>query len=144
MRHRIIGDFNNGLGNPSPCVLDNEWRGSKKIRSEVKGCLKDGVDTFEFLKKLGGCDFKILLKKEGDLELVSFGYEPAYMYEHLYIVSINLVNKEESFVYTGYARGAYGSDICGTIKQYKDYKRASKFTRFVDKWYETLSKPIKS
>jgi len=63
------------------------------------------------------------------------GIVPAYQYEYLKIVYI-APEKENSYIENGRAWGSYGSQIGSTLRYYKDYKKKSKFIRFVDRWHE--------
>jgi hypothetical protein len=120
MRHRIIGAMQTGLGNPSPELMDNTGKVDKEM-------LKDAIDCF--FSKWEGCDFE---RKETGIMM---GIEPAYQYEHLKLVFLAADKKEHSFIQRGVAWGAWGSDICSTKKYYSDYKRKSKFVRFIDRWF---------
>lgn len=131
MRHRIIQGISIG-GNSEPELLNNEWSNNNKLNEILKECFYEGIDTFKFLKELNGCDFNISNNE------IKFGYEPAYMNEQLFIICINLENKESSYIKRGKAWGVYGSGIASTTKYYEDYKNKSKFVNFVDKWHEKI------
>lgn len=128
MRHRIGGigtDFSIGLGNSSPVLLDNKG----KLTKRHKAIIRDAIKTFKFLSELDGADYQLT---ENEFR---FGYEPAYMYEDLFIIGINK-NKELSFIETGRCWGDWGSNIVSKRRYYKDFKNKSKFIRFIDKQFD--------
>ena len=123
MRHRL-GHIT-GLGNPNPALLNNKGTPTKAVSDMFDEAL---VLYFE---KWGGADFRI------EKDFVRVGIEPAYQGEHMQIIQIHK-DKDESFIVTGIARGAYGSEICSTTKMYADYKNKCKFTKFIDKWHPLI------
>jgi hypothetical protein len=133
MRHRIGGDIHTGFGNPNKCILDNKWSANKNINDLLKRILDDAIGLF--FADIDGCDFQIILNDK-EFAFV-FGYEPAYQYEKLKIIKLS-TNKDDSYIWTGEAFGAYGSGIRSKVKRYGEYKYNSKFTRFVDKWYDGM------
>ena len=86
-----------------------------------------------YFKKWDCCDFQIT---EGQ---VMVGIEPSYQGDPLKIICINR-EKNDSFIKTGRAFGLYGSGIRATIKQYGEYTKKCKFTKFVDKWHNKFFK----
>jgi hypothetical protein len=114
-------------GNNSPSLLNNVGKKTKKHEA----MFEDAIKTFPVLKSSEGGDYDI---RDG---YVAFGYEPAYQFEDLEIICI-AKDKEDSHIQTGHAFGYYGSRIRSTIKLYKDFKRKSRFTLFVDKWHSSL------
>lgn len=118
MRHRIVSGT--GLGNPSPEILDNNGvLYGPFVKFAMKFYFPDGFD------------FKI---KDDEILI---GFEPAYQYERLKIISINK-DKDKSYIQNGKAWGGYGSQITKATRYYKDYKNKCKFTRFVDLWHNVL------
>lgn len=120
MRRRIISGT--GLGNPDKVILDNKG----KVNEDMA---EDAINTF--FRKWHGFDFKI------EKDQILLGIEPSYQYDPLKIVCINR-NKEDSYIQIGTAMGGYGSDILKTTKYYKQHKKSSKVTWFIDKWHEVL------
>ena len=127
MRHRMGCASQTGLGNPSPAMLGNGGNLTKPIKAMFKEALQ------LYFNKEEGFDYDIY-----DNEIY-FGVEPSYMYEHLKIICIKR-NKERSYIESGYAHGAWGSDIARSGKAYSEYKNNCKFTRFIDKWHEKIYK----
>jgi hypothetical protein len=122
MRHRIVSGT--GLGNPDPVILDNKGEVPKDFADEA-------IETY--FKKWEGFDFAI------NKDFVMIGIEPSYQYDRMKLVQINR-DKSKSFIQQGRAWGCYGSQITKSTKTYGEYKRKSKFVRFVDKWYDVLFK----
>jgi len=128
------------LGNPAAEMMLNNWPTDRRKHSLVRRCLKDAVDKFftTYFDYANGereviawCDFGL-----DDEELI-IGQEPAYQYEHLNLVVLRR-RKELSYRQQGVAWGAWGSDIASNIRLYKDYRYASKFTKFVDRWHPLI------
>lgn len=112
---------NNGLGANAEVYLNN--------KGSLKEPFADAVmDFFEWTE---GFDFQV------DEGAVSVGREPTYQYDELKIIKISK-NKEDSTFTTGKSFGAYGSQVVSRTKRLGDYKRQSKFTRFVDAWHSVL------
>jgi len=127
MRHRIgIGSYT-GLGNPDKQILLNDGT----LNENIRAMLKDAIRIFPLMKKYEGCDYEI---KDNHIK---FGIEPAYQYEHLEIVSINII-KEDSFIQHGVAWGGWGSQLCLRSRFYSDYKIKGKFVKFIDRWHATI------
>lgn len=132
MRHRLVSLRSTGLGNPDPCLLDNQWTAYEDLNDLLKVMFIDANHCF-----FHQCvDFKIELKEDG--WTVAMGYEPAYMYEKLRIVKINS-NKGDSFNRSGFAWEGYGTGIASTTKYYSQYQKKSKFAKFVDKWHDEIA-----
>ena len=112
-------------GNFDPVLLDNRGTVPKQAADDAIAV---------FFEKWGGFDFHV------DANVVAFGIEPSYQFDPLLIVSVHR-NKEQSTFRTGRAFGSYGSDIRSRTKRYSDFKRASRFTAFVDRWHNVLFDP---
>jgi len=125
MRHRIGSAGLTGLGNSSPASLNN----NKSLNSIIKKMLNDAIKLY--FKKWNGCDYQI------NQDEISFGIEPAYMYEDLKIISINK-DIARSYIRTGRAFDVYGSGIRSTTKIYRDYKKKCQFKNFIDEWHPKL------
>jgi hypothetical protein len=132
MKRRIIGNIITGLGSSSQDLLNNQWTDNEDFNNILKQCFEEAIDTFKPINEFGGLDFAI------DGHMIRFGFEPTYMHEHLYIININLEDKTCSYIKTGIAWGAYGSDIAANIKFYSSYKNKGKFVKFIDKWFPIL------
>lgn len=134
MRHRLI-DFNYGIGNPDPVLLSNN--GSLTENPFWDNFLEDACKKFNIIKDNYGFDFQI--NRKG----FSFGLEPAYEGEDLFIIHFNFKNKDLSFYCNGRSFGPYGSNIVKRTKFYKDYQRRSKIIKFIDQWYDQLKQVLK-
>jgi len=126
MRHRIGIASNTGLGNLSSELMDNRGKVNRTMLKEA---------TTLFFSKWGGCDYSV--KENGIL----MGIEPAYQYDYLKVIFLAR-DKGKSYFEQGRAWGAWGSEIASTRKYYADYKRKSKFVRFIDKWFKNLSSQL--
>jgi hypothetical protein len=126
-----------GLGNPERCLLDNKWSSNENLNNILKNMFEEAMTLY--FKDVTGFDFQII-ESENETS-ISFGFEPAYQFERLRIVKIN-TNKANSYLQQGKAFGAYGSGIRSTTKRYDQYKRQSKFIKFIDKWHKELSKVV--
>ena len=133
MRHRIGGIT--GFGNPEPCGLDNNIT-LEKCEFWDK-FLEDCQDNFKTIANYNGFDFH--LSKVG----FAFGIEPSYKYDDKQVIYIDLNDKENCYIEQGRAWGYYGTHCLTKIKFYRDYKRNSKFIRFINKWYEKLVEKVK-
>lgn len=131
MRHRIGGLT--GFGNPAPELLDN----NRKIeKSEFwDKFLDDATETFEPIKDMGGFDFHA--EEYG----FSFGVEPAYEGEDLFIIGFNFITKDLSYYVKGIARGPYGSDIESEKTLYKEADNSIE-KQFIDKWYDQIKEEV--
>lgn len=131
MYRRLCED--NGLGNPEPCKLDNNIT----IDTKAWGAFCDDFcDKYKLICEWEGYDFHC------DPNAFYVGIEPTYMYDKLLIVKFDLDDKNKSSITTGVAFGAYGTNCVSKTSVYGDYKRASKFTRFIDQWYDFVKTTI--
>lgn len=122
-----------GLGNPAPDLMDGQSTGSKQRDKLINRCAKECYMLFFAGTQM---DYKgIDAQARGDE--IRLGIEPAYFGDNLKMLVL-AENKDLSYIITGHAFGYYGSGIRSTCRQYKDYKRSAKFTRFVDKWHSLL------
>lgn len=64
-------------------------------------------------------------------------------YDDVLIIGIMFSGKQNCFIERGTAFGSYGSKQLTKIKVYANYKRKSKFTKFIDKWYEPLVEKLR-
>lgn len=141
MRHRLTESFSTGLGNPAKCLLDNKWSDNKILNEAANMIMYDAINEyFEEQGCYGGIDFGFAVSETGIY--FSFGYEPAYKYGKLRIITL-CTAKELSCIQEGIAFGFYGSGILQKIKYYKDYKYKSKFIRCIDKWHAELIEALK-
>lgn len=117
-------------GNSSPELISGLPTGDTKFDALINEAAKECYDTFGF-EKFGYCEAGI------DGGEIRFGVEPAYMYEDLKLITINKEKNESRYI-TGVAWGPWGSNIASNSREYGQYRRRSKFTRFVDKWHARL------
>lgn len=122
MKHRLISGT--GFGSNVKVELNNKGKVNKKFADAA-------IEAY--FQKWDGFDFQI------ENNFVAVGIEPSYQYDPLKIVTITK-NKEDSFIRTGHAFGAYGSGLVSKTKTYKDYKINGKFKKFVDTWHPILFK----
>lgn len=120
MKHRLV---NNGFGANAEVHLNN-W-------GSLNESFANAVMDFFALAETEGLDYQV------DSDTVSVGIEPTYQYDELKIVKI-VKNKEDSTYTTGKSFGPYGSKVVSRTKRFGDYKRKSKFTKFVDAWHSAL------
>ena len=133
MRHNVVNLM--GLGNPEPCELDNNIKLDKSKFWD--SFLIELQKSYPIFSNFDGFDFH--LAKNG----FAFGIEPSYQFDELLIVYIDFYDKNNSYIERGFATGFYGSNCVSKTKFYKDYKRKSKFIRFVDEWYQPLLDKLK-
>lgn len=126
MYHRLV-ESEMGLGNPEPCTLNNNYILDK---DKWQKFLKDFSAKYSLIQEFGRFDFRY------DPGSFAVGIEPTYMYDKLLIIKFDLTDKKNCSLTKGVAFGAYGSDKVTETRFYKDYKRKSKFTVFIDKWYK--------
>lgn len=133
MKRRIGISAHIGIGGGGPALMDGQPTEDEKLNDLVRACSKDAYETFfkGTVMDEEYCDAQV-----GSRD-VRVGIEPSYMYQRLKMITIE-ENKVWSSIVTGYAWGAWGSDIRKTEKYYKEYKTKSKFVRFVDKWHKIL------
>lgn len=135
MRHRILGADICGLGgNNDPELLDNNWTDNKQFNAALKECLLDALSSFKTLEDIGGVDFQIN-KSNGT---ISFGYEPAYKFENLFIICIDFKDINNCYIRRGKAWGYYGTNIVSTTRYYHQYKNECKFTKYVKRVHSKL------
>lgn len=113
-----------GFGSNEKDILDNKGKVNKDFAD-------DAIE--QYFKHWEGFDFNVNKNR------VTIGIEPTYQSDPLKIVTISK-NKEESYIETGRAFGFYGTGVRSKTKVYKDYKKKSKFIKFVDKWHPILFK----
>lgn len=133
MQHRI--SYMLGLGSPERPRLNNNIT-IPKDEFWTK-FLVDCIDNFGPIAEYKG--FDLHLSEMGFL----FGIEPSYQYDDVLIIGIMFSDKRNCFIERGKAFGSYGSKQLTKIKVYADYKRQSKFIKFIDKWYEPLVEKLK-
>ena len=140
MRYRIgIADaIHIGRSCGTSCGLDNDIKLNEKQKLLLQNIADDFISQFDSAPNygLGGhdcCDFGWL-----NNHVFCVGFEPSYQWEHLLTFRFDFEDKDNSRVLTGTAFGPYGSNIAVKIKYLKDYKRKTKFTNFINKWYEQL------
>lgn len=120
MKHRISNVT--GFGANAEVLLDNKGEINKDFAD-------DAIN--KFFAEWEGFDFT------AQNNIVSVGIEPTYQYDKLRIVTINK-DKNHSTYTTGKSFGPYGSQVVSRTKIYSEYKRKSKFIKFVDKWHSIL------
>lgn len=134
MRHRLASSI--GIGNPEPEILLNN--NIKLEQSEFwDDFYHDLVNACYEMKDLEGFDFQV----NDDSFLV--GVEPAYKYDRLCLIKFDFEDKNKSHIQTGISFGPYGSQIVSRMRLYGDYKKKSKFVKFIDKWYLLLKEKLK-
>lgn len=128
-----------GIGNPDPELMDGQSSGKKALDKLINQCAKDCYNTFFKDTKMDydGVD------AGAQVDAVRLGIEPAYFGDNLKMIEIR-EKKELSTYQTGHAFGYYGSGIRSRIRSYRQYKRRSKFVRFIDKWHPLLFKEASS
>lgn len=124
MKRRGIAAYTH-IGGGGPSMLSNEGN----ITNDMRAMFNEAIELY--FQKWEGCDYQITK------DAIEFGVEPSYQYEDLKIISLNKI-KDESYIATGYAFGAWGSAIRGTTKYYRDYRRSSKFTKFINNWHPII------
>jgi hypothetical protein len=133
MYHRIGGIT--GFGNSFPCELDNNV---KLEQCEFwDNFLEDCQSNFKTIANYFGFDYSLTN------DIFAFGIEPSYKYDDLQIIYIDLNDKGGCAIREGRAWGYYGTHTLTKIRYYKDYKKKSKFIRFIDKWYDNLVAKLK-
>lgn len=132
MRYRICPDISVG-GNSSPDLINEKGTGNTKTDATIKACAKACYENFFKGTKM---DERYCAAGVHGHE-VRFGIEPSYMYEELKLICIDK-NKEWSRLWTGIAFGPWGSGIRSRHKRYGEYKRKSKFVKFVDEWHKKI------
>lgn len=133
MRHNIVNAM--CLGNPEKCELDNNIKLDKNEFWD--GFLIEIKKSYPIFASFDGFDFH--LAKNG----FAFGIEPSYQFDALLIIYIDFYDKNNSYIKTGFSKGLYGLNCVSKTKFYKDYKRKSKFIRFVEEWQKPLFEELK-
>jgi hypothetical protein len=110
-----------GLGNPEPAKLMNQGNLNMQFAD-------DALATYF---KNSGADYQV------ESDKVAIGIEPSYQGDPLLIIEINR-DKSKSYIQRGKSFGPYGSQVVQKTSVYGEYKRKSKFVKFVDKWHEVL------
>lgn len=140
MRYRI-GGIETGLGRSigTDYNLDNKEEGLTKEQLD----LADKIAK-EYLKEFAYW-WTDDMSEEGYSADFGFsdnrffvGWEPSYMYDPLNVVCFDLNNKEESWRTWGKAFGPWGKNIVCETKHYKDYKKKTKYIKFIDKYYDKI------
>ena len=128
MKHRG-GAQHTGLGSNAPVLVSGKNTGGipDSLLNEIA---KDCYNTFSF-EKYGYCEAGF------DGDEARFGIEPTYQFEDLKLIVV-CKDKAESKYITGRAVGAWASALQQKVKEYRNYQKSSKFTRFVDKWHAKL------
>jgi len=134
MRHRLIYATGLGRGAGTDCNLDNEWKCSEAQKGKYLKMFEDAVKTFKLFADYEGLDFGFTDNA------ISMGIEPSYQGDDLLVIKLDLKDKGNSYMITGHAFNVYGTGIKSKGRYYKDYKRKSKFTNFITKWFELLNK----
>lgn len=122
-----------GLGGGARTLLDGQPSGNKVRDDLVRKFSKDVYETFFKGTKIDykGVDAQV------DEEEVSAGIEPSYMYDPLKIITLRK-EKKMSEIKTGFCFGPWGSGVRMKSFMYCEYKKKSKFVKFVDKWHSIL------
>lgn len=125
MRHRI-GGLHMGFGNPAREKIDGKPTGNDMLDAKINECCKEAFPLF--FERFGYVDAQYTATE------ITIGCEPAYFGEDLKMIVL-AVDKGECQLITGHAFGFWGSGIRQKNKRYDEYVKASKFTRFIDKWH---------
>jgi hypothetical protein len=137
MRHRIGGLENvyMGLGADNiECELNNTWSENQLLNKVADEMLNDAVD--KLFSEIGGFDFDV--RCNDNSFVITFGFEPAYMYDPYQMCKITSEYKDSSIT-KGIAKGYYGKDVEITYsKTVIDKDCDENFVDFVDKWYDKL------
>lgn len=144
MRQRLISGLHLGREVGTNFNLDIDLNKLPKKQREVLSIIgEDFIRSFDNKEdgyKLGGyehCDFGWLNDK-----VFVLGLEPSYQWDKLLVFQFDFENKDNSAALYGTAFGPYGSSIAIKKKQLKDYKRKSKFTNFINEWYNLLKEAL--
>lgn len=111
-------------GNNSPERLENVGT----TTPEILAMFSEAIKTFPEMKLHEGLDYHI------GSDLIFMGIEPSYFGDNLEIVTIAR-DKAQSTIETGHAFGMYGSGIRSRKKSYSEFKRPTRFTKFIDAWH---------
>ena len=125
--------------------LDNELGNiserQTRLLDEIRQDFIRQFDSEENDYGLGGyesCDFGWLNDK-----VFVVGLEPSYQWDNFLVFQFDFENKGTSAVLRGTAFGSYGSNTAIKMKYLKDYKRKTKYYRFIEKWYERIKEEWK-
>lgn len=132
MRHRLLYATCLGRSVGTDYNLDNEWKCSEDKKEKYTEMFQDAISTFKLFSDYKGLDFGFTDTA------IYMGIEPSYAGDDLLVIKLDLNNKEDSYMITGHAFDVYGTGIRSRCKCYKEYKRKSKFTSFIDKWFENF------
>ena len=128
MKHRG-GAQHTGLGGNAETLISG--KNTSKIPDKLLNDIaKECYDTFSF-KTYGYCEAGF------DGDEARFGVEPSYKFEDLKLIIICKDKKESKYI-TGRAVGPWASALQQKTKEYGNYRKSSKFIRFVDKWHPKL------
>ena len=125
-----------GIGNSEPELMDGQSTGNPELDKVINECAKDCYEQFFKGTRL---DYEAIDAGANEYG-ITFGIEPAYKDWDLKVV-VFMEDKSRCRYETGISRGWYGSQVCSTARYYGDYKKQSKFTRFIDKWHPKLFAP---
>ena len=119
-----------GLGGGGSDIMDGKKTGNKDFDKLVNKCAKECYETF-----FKNTEMDYLFCDAGFTgEALILGIEPTYQFDPLKIIVVHRDKKQSKYV-TGRAVEAWASRIVKTEKLYSQYKKQSKFVRFVDKWH---------
>lgn len=129
VRHRICEGLT-GIGNSEPIVLENNVK--LKDKTFWDEFYEAAAKAFPLIQRCEGFDYALR-----DTEF-RFGIEPSYIQDPYLVVSFFFPDKGSCYIERGLATGFYGSKVVYKTKFYRDYKRESKFIRFIDEWYDKI------
>ncbi len=143
MRHRIgiAGCLGIGRSIGTDFNLDNNLGDLSKKQEKLLQKISDNYANLfaGMYLDVNGCDFGWLNENT-----LTVGVEASYQYDRVLIFEFDLSNKDNCLIVSGTAFGPYGSDIAfKPTKYYKDYKRKSKYIKFIDTWYDQIEKNFK-
>lgn len=134
MKRRIGIGALTGFGANAPTKIDGKETDNAELNKLIKKCSKAAYESFYKGTKHHDEGYVDAQYKDHQVRI---GIEATYMYDHEKIICISKT-KENSYIETGYCRGAWGSQVCSTRRYYSEYKNKSKFVRFVDHWHAQL------
>lgn len=126
----------NGISG-KPGRLNNIATLEPKINAMIEEILTDAQEIFK-----GRIDFRIQIYPTGNL-LLEIGNEPRYMKDPLNIITFDgwryrRYTSNQTGFESGIAWGPYGTQIQSRFKKLTDYKRCSKYSKFIEKWLPTI------
>jgi len=135
MVKRRGGAEHTGLGGNAPTIMDGQSTGSEERDKLINAAAKECYELFfkGTKRDYDGID----AGESASMYAITLGIEPSYFGDPLKVIRIAADKKASNFE-TGIAKGYWGSGIRSTKRYYADYKRSSKFTRFIDKWHPLL------